>query len=496
MTESPQAPNTEEVEAFKGRATSGAFWTAVGFGGRQLVRLGSNLILTRLLFEEYFGLMAIVSVVVTGIQLFADIGVSQAIIQSDRDDRGFTDTLWTIEIGRATLLWLVTLALAGPTARFYDEPILTSLISVASFSAVIEGFRSTNYFTENRKLHMRRLILLEVGSQLAGSVVMVIWALISPTIWSLVAGGLTAAFASTLWSWVGLPGRRNRFHFEREAALSLYHFGRWIVLSTLLMFTVRNGDRLVFGKLVTMAVLGVYNIAVNLAQIPSMALGSLSWSVIFPIYSRFKQNRAELPMVFRSVRLPVLIVGGWATAGLVAGGPTIIEILYDPRYIEAGWMLQVLAAGPWFGVVMDGTNGVALLALGHSRWMAMASGAKLIAMAALIPLGWHLGGFLGAMLGVAVSDVVRYLVSMAGVLRFGLDGRLQDLKLTSIVAISAFVGWLSVQGLIAIGWTNLFLHAVAVFIVVTLVWLPQHLVLWRRYKGTGHLFFAEGVGSG
>lgn len=493
MTEAAARDSGHELEAFKSRATSGAAWTALGYGGRQLIRLASNLILTRLLFEEYFGLMAITSVVVTGVQLFADLGVSQAVIQSERDDRAFADTLWTIEIIRSVALWLVTLAIAIPTARFYDEPILASLIAVASFSAVIQGFRSTNYFSENRALNMRRIILLEVCSQLAGAIVMVVWASITPSIWSLVAGGLTVAFVSTVWSWVGLPGPANRLHFEREAALSLYRFGRWIVVSTLMMVMVRNGDRLVFGKLVSMALLGVYNIAVTLAVLPAFALQSLQVAVMFPIYSRFQGDREKLPEVFRSVRYPVLVVGAWATAGLVGGGPTIIEILYDPRYVEAGWMLQILAAGPWFGVVVEGTNQMALMALGHTRWMAMASFAKLVAMAALIPIGWHYGGFAGAMLGLAVTDLSRYVVSLVGVLRYGLDARLDDFILTLTLAVSAFVGWFAVEALTALGWTNLALHAVAVFVIVTLFWLPHFAKLWKRLRTTGNLFFSEAI---
>lgn len=485
-----------ELEAFKGRATTGAAWTAFGFGGRQLIRLASNLVLTRLLFEEFFGLMALVNVVVIGVQLFADIGTGQAMIQSEREDRGYADTLWTIEIIRAVLLWFVTLAVAVPVSRFYDEPILATLIPVAAFGSVIEGFRSTNYFRENRKLHMKRLIYLEIGAQIVGTIVMIAWAMVSPSVWSLVAGGIVTAFVSTLWSWVGLPGERNRIHFEREAAVSLYRFARWILVSTLLMFLVGNADRLIFGKLVTMAVLGVYAIAVNLALVPSAAMSHLSMAVIFPVYSRFQQRGTELLAVYRSVRLPMLILGGWATAGIIAGGPTIIRILYDPRYYEAGWMLQILVAGPWFGVAMEGSNGVALLALGHSRWMAFASAGKLLGMAVLIPLGWHWGEFPGAMLGLAGSDVIRYLVSTIGVLGFGLDGRMQDLKLTVLLAASAALGWLGVQLAIYFGFTSEFLHALIVFVVVTALWLPQHALLWRRYRRTGHLFFDESFEDG
>ena len=75
-----------------------------------------------------------------------------------------------------------------------------------------------------------------------------------------------------------MPGRRNRFRLEREAALSMLRFGRWIFLSTALTFVASEGDRLLMGKLLTMEELGVYNIAFFLAVAVPMALASLSVS--------------------------------------------------------------------------------------------------------------------------------------------------------------------------------------------------------------------------
>ncbi|MBC7180880.1 MAG: polysaccharide biosynthesis protein, partial [Roseovarius sp.] len=46
------------------RALRSSALTVAGFGGAQVLRLASNLILARLLFPEAFGLMAIVSVII------------------------------------------------------------------------------------------------------------------------------------------------------------------------------------------------------------------------------------------------------------------------------------------------------------------------------------------------------------------------------------------------------------------------------------------------
>jgi O-antigen/teichoic acid export membrane protein len=85
------------------------------FGGENILRLGSNLILTRLLFPEAFGLMALVTVFLTGLKMFSDFGLNASIIRSARgDDPIFLQTAWTVQILRGVMLWLISVMLAGP----------------------------------------------------------------------------------------------------------------------------------------------------------------------------------------------------------------------------------------------------------------------------------------------------------------------------------------------------------------------------------------------
>ena len=63
--------------------------------------------------------------------------------------------------------------------------------------------------------------------------------------------------------------------------------------------------------------------------------------------------------------------------------------------------------------------------------------------------------------------------------------------MTTLVAASAFAGWFAVQLLIQAGWTNVVFHSFVIATIVTAMWAPQHLKLWRRYRDTGHLFFKE-----
>ncbi len=397
------------VATLRSRAAVGTAWSMGGYAFGQALRLASNLVLTRLLFPEAFGLMALVNVFLQGLQMFSDLGTGASVIQDRRgDEQEFVDTAWTVQVARGVLLWLLASAIAWPVSRIYDEPALLSLLPAAGTGALIAGFASANIHRLSRQLHLKRLVLLNTGAQATGIAVTVLSAWIWPSVWALVIGALFGSLVKTLASHLLLPGRRNRFRLERAAALSMLRFGRWIFLSTALTFVASEGDRLLMGKLLTMEELGVYNIAFFLAVAIPMALASLSGSMLFPLYSRLADHDpAVLRSEARSAQRRLLAGCLPPMCGLVVFGPQLVETLYDPRYHGAGPMLQILAAG---GIVrcLSFTISPVLLARGDSFSHMMVLVSRSAALLVGIPIGWTLAGVTGVVTAFAATYVISY----------------------------------------------------------------------------------------
>jgi len=470
---SATAPSSapSSADSYTDRAVRGGAITVVGNLLVQVLRLGQQIVLTRLLPQEAFGLMALVYSFRGAIDLFSDIGIGPSIIQNPRgDEPRFLDTAWTLQFGRGVGLWLFTGVCALPMAVFYGHPELAVLIPVASFSAVLAGSRSTKGYSAERHMNLARLTLIEFISALAALVVMVVWALWSPTVWALVAGGLVGAAVDVGLGHLILPGYNGRFGWEKSILPTLVHFGKWIFLSTVLTYLVNESDRLVFGKLISLAQLGVYNVALTFAMTPLSATHALSSKVVFPLFSRVNQSGDQLPRVFRQARRLALVVSGWVLSGLIGGGPAAIGLVYDSRYSDGGWMLQVLAAGAWLAIP-EITNSSASLALGQPRWLALGNFAKLVGLIALVPLGYFWFGFPGALVAYAGSELFRYAASTVGVYRRGLRTVQQDFGFTLVVAASSACSLFVLHQLQARG-VHVVLQALAVFVATTLVWMP------------------------
>lgn len=414
--------NSSEPKKLSLKALSirGTLWTMSGHGVSEGLRLLSNLILTRLLIPEDFGLMLLVNVFLMGLQLFSDVGIGPSIIQNKRgEDENFLNTAWTIQVIRGSCLWLVAIIIAYPFANFYDQPQLAQLLPVAGAAAFISGFNSTALFSLNRKLHLGKVTLLTVAQQFAGITVMIIWAHFHPSIWALVAGSLANVLLRAVVSHFIIKGHRNRFHWDREASKALFQFGKWIFLSTAFGFFANRGDRLILGKLISVQELGYFSIATVLSSNLVKLITDIGQRILFPVYARLAERSAEdLAKNLQRIRFHLLCVALPPLCLLAIFGDSVVSLLWDPRYEPAGPMLQILAAGGIVRVINTTTLPV-LLAMGDSFRHLMNTLTRAVLLATGMAVGAHFGGTLGCIAGIALAPLLQYPVLAITVHHYG-----------------------------------------------------------------------------
>ncbi len=355
-------------DGVKARAIRGTLFSVAGFGGGQAIRLASNLVLTRILFPEAFGLMALVQVFLTGLQMFSDMGLHPAIIQSKRgDEPAFLNTVWTMQIIRGLLLWLGACALTIPVAKFYDQEALLTLIPVLGVTVLITGFASTRVATAKRNLNLGRLTLVELGSQVFGTFMMILLALWLQSVWALVFGSLIIGLTKTISSHRFLPGVKNRLAWDASAFWEVFHFGKYLFFGTIAGFVILHGDRLILGKFASLEELAVYTIALMIATVPTMVNFMLIDRVTMPLY-RNKPPAASATNYQNISKARFLILSGLIlmTAVLAFTGELLIELLYDSRYHAAGPLLVLVSLSLLPSLITGGYSSI-LLANGNSR---------------------------------------------------------------------------------------------------------------------------------
>lgn len=432
-----------------GRILRSTSWVMLGFGGAQAIRLGSNLILTRLLFPEAFGIMALVTMVTVGLMMFSDIGIGPALARSPRgDDPAFLDTAWSLQLVRGVSLWLITLVLAYPFSQLYGHDELALYLPVAGLSLVLTGLLPTRIELARRHLQLGRATILDLASQLVGLAIMVLLAFWTRSVFALVVGGVITTLLKLAFAWYGLPGRRDRFRIEKPALNELVGFGKWIFLGTAFAFISTQGDKAVLGKLLSLDMLGVYSIGYFLANFP-MAMGqSVAQDLLIPIYrnrppAESAANRRKLQ------RMRFLLTGGLCALLLLMAyiGPPLVDFLYDDRYAQAGPIIVIMACG-FLPQVIGMSYYQAALAEGDSRRVFSLTGIRSTLQIALLVLGLYTFGLVGGVASYGVAMLITHPILIALSQRHKAWDPLHDALCFSLAALLA-------AGTIALHWDAL-----------------------------------------
>ncbi|RNC80772.1 MAG: hypothetical protein ED559_02905 [Phycisphaera sp.] len=400
--------------SLKKTAVHASMWAMGGFAIGNFLRLASNIILARLLVENIgaLGLMALVTAFLQGLRMFSDMGLNLGVVQhKDGAKKEFVRTAWTLQAIRGIVLYGACWLFAYPFAAFYDEPILMQLIPITGVITLMNGFASSGLILAKRNLDVKKLTFIELGSQIAGLTVMMVWAFQSPTVWALVAGNVSGAVFRTVVSHVVFFDKRVWIGWDKAAAVTLLKFGGWIFLATILAFLAKQIDRLAFGKVFDMEALGIFNVALTLSLFPTLAVMRLGNQVVFPAYAKVVNRGDDLSSVLDRVREPVLVMTGLAASGMFAAGPWLIRTLYPEEFFAAGWMLQLLSVGMLLNVLSE-TSKAALLSVGQSKAVAIGQAMKIVCFVVLAPVGYLTLGMMGFVAALSLSECGRY-ASMA-----------------------------------------------------------------------------------
>lgn len=433
------------------RVVSASAWAFAGYGLGLVIRFGSNLVLTRLLVPEMFGVVAIAIVMLVGLSMFSDIGLAQVIIRSKRGDEStFANTVWTMQILRGALLWVFGIFISAILAfgagmgfvsstSVYAHPSLPPVIAVLSVTALIEGFTSTKGAQSRRNVQLGKLIQVEILAQLAGVSCMFGWVYFERSIWALVFGALCGSLAKTILTHVLLDGRRNRLQWSGPAFREIVGFGKWIFLSSILGFLVANADRLLLGWLVNARTLGVYSVAYTLASAIDLIMTRMIYAVAFPAFSEIVRERPDKLKGVYYKFFGAIASGCYFCCGIViVWGGDFVNLLYDSRYSDAGWMLQILAFGALAIPFQVATQ--CFLALGMPHIHSQILLARLVMLISGLTVAFHFFGLSGALWGIVASQWLSVVAILLWLARLKLLDLKRELALLGILPLGLLAG--------------------------------------------------------
>jgi O-antigen/teichoic acid export membrane protein len=379
-------------------------------------RLISNLVMTRLLVPEAFGVMAMATVILSALDLFTDIGISRSIMrEKDGDEPRFLRVAWVVRILRSAVIsaGLFAMALAvwllspwiTSEGSVYSAPELPGLLMLVALAPIFDGLASTTRELTMRRLENRRFAVIQLLSRILSLAAMAGFAFISPTVWALMVGMLMAKLITSIMTHIWLPGPRMAFEWDTEIAGRLWTFGRWIMASSALTFLARSIDKLILAGILTPAAFGLFVIAQIWVDAGRTIVSRLAIAVGFPTMSEVIRTRPkEVPRLYRKFQSVVDVVCLVAFISAELLGQFVIELLYTDAYYYAGHYLQLMA--PSFLIIRFLSIGNLILNTGDSRSAFIISAFRATGALIGVPLGYSLMGTDGAVLGAVLAPMI------------------------------------------------------------------------------------------
>jgi O-antigen/teichoic acid export membrane protein len=177
--------------------------------------------------------------------------------------------------------------------------------------------------------------------------------------------------------------------------------------------------------------LGEYAIAALLLSAIEGGLAGILGAVSLPALSEIIRTSPErLCDAYYKLRAPADLLLLFAGGVLFVAGGAAIETLYDPRYLPAGPILQVIAVS--FVAARYNVSYQIYLALGKPEYLAFINFIRCIALFGIVPVAFVYGGAEAAIWAIALHGFAMIPFLLAVNYRFGvLDIRKELLVLVA-----------------------------------------------------------------
>lgn len=405
-------------------------WTTGSYAVAQGFRLVNNVVLARLLAPELFGIMLVVNTLRTGVELLSDIGIGQNIISSKNgEDPEFYNTAWTLQIIRGFILSIICIVATYPISLFYQSQTIYKIIPVISSIFIFTGISSVSRFIAQKRLNLKTIGIYDIFVSVVSLIVHVVCAIVTPTIWALVYGGIISSAISMIGGFFLIRGMSYKLILSKKYVFEILSFGKWILLSTIIYFLAMNFDRLFLARSLPFQILGIYGVARSLADVLSLLVARVGNLVIFPMVAAAGHSREILREKLSRSRTSMLVAAALVISLFVSVSDLAVFLLYDDRYKAAALMLPVLAFGVWFSTLCTLSESV-LLGVGRPSYGAISNVIKFLWLLIGLPLGVGYYGIAGAICVMATSDLVRYLPLLHSQKREEISFLRQDVLIT------------------------------------------------------------------
>ncbi|MBL7069010.1 MAG: MOP flippase family protein [Candidatus Omnitrophica bacterium] len=398
------------MDTLKQQTARGVKWLVGASFIEKTLSLGTTVILARILSPSIFGLFALAFVAINGLNLFKSMGFDSALIQRKDDIDKAANTAFFIIPLLGCILFLILYITTPFIGKFFNNHDVVPVLRALGLIFIINCIGLVPKALLKKEMRFAKVAFSELIGALGFSVVAIFLALGGYGVWSLVGGYLFKTLILTCAIWYFSKWRPN-WRFNIKIARQMFHFGKFVFLGSLAFFLRMNLDKIFIGRLLGVAVLGIYALAFNISNILVEYFSNKIDQVIFPAYSKKQNDDNALKRSYLDILKTVSFIALPLTFCVYLLRTELVQTIYGHKWIDVIPVIQILI---WSGLfrIFTTSAGALFMAKGKPRYGFWLSSLQVLIFLILIAPFSKLFGIKGVAIVVTLAALIHVFLIM------------------------------------------------------------------------------------
>lgn len=330
-----------------------------------LLTILSTVILARLLTPSDFGLIAIATIILLFLQLFADLGISTSILKQSRIRIIEITSLLYFNIFISFILCFIMYLSSSIMSNLYDNNQITLIIKVLSITFILNSIVPIYQSLLARQMKHKTITIINILSTFCTIVISIILAYYGYSYWALVINLLCLPLFKSIfyiWALKWFPKPKFKLLWINKH----YNFAKNITYYKFINYFTRNLDTILIGKFYNNFTLGNYNKAYQLLLLPVQQLRQPIYSSSMPILSSLRNKPEEYSNYFLKMLMILTFLTSVFVGWLFLNSAFIINILLGEQWELASLIFNILVISAFIQPI-EAMLGLLLVSLEKSK---------------------------------------------------------------------------------------------------------------------------------
>ncbi|NTW48142.1 MAG: MOP flippase family protein [Chlorobiales bacterium] len=327
--------------SLKQKTVNGLVWSFVDSFANQGINFVVGIILARLLSPDEFGLIGMITIVISLSGVFIDSGFSNALICKKEVTQADYSTVFFFNLFVGVLAYFALFFSAGAISLFFQEPELKPLVQVLGLSILISSLTLIQRVQLTKRIDFKLQTRISVIASVCSGFIGITMAYYGYGVWSLVYKQLAQEVLISLFFWLW-NGWKPSWIFDKASFKEMFGFGSKLLASSLIDTIYQNIYYLIIGKYFSAAELGYYTRADQFRKLPSQNITGVIQRVSYPVLASIKDDVPRLKASYKKLIKGTMLISFVLMIGMAAVAEPMVHTLIGDKWLPSVVYLQLL----------------------------------------------------------------------------------------------------------------------------------------------------------